>query len=205
LAFLKASRPATAQTASEPREIVPLPGVNSLNASKIEGVAQTSHPPAETRERLERFLHAIEGAGNTLRRDECRDQCFFGSRGHVFAVPGVLDAVAPGFLLYVACRSPRQWGFAKREMSFARVTQDGDAEGCLFIDRPPSEREGEIIRDRLGIRKRPLMTDARSEALQARSFAGFQPQKPPSDDAADTLVAKPGGEGNSGAMVEGSP
>lgn len=37
----KASRPATAQTASEPRKVVPHPGENTFDAIKIEGKAQT--------------------------------------------------------------------------------------------------------------------------------------------------------------------
>lgn len=41
MAHRKASRPATAQTASEPREVVPRPGENTFNAIKIERKAQT--------------------------------------------------------------------------------------------------------------------------------------------------------------------
>ncbi len=37
----KASRPATAETVSEPRRVVPHPGENTFNAIKIEGNAQT--------------------------------------------------------------------------------------------------------------------------------------------------------------------
>ena len=51
------------------------------------------------------------------------------------------------------------WGAAKRGLSFARVTQDGDDEGALFIDRLPTAEEAETIRHYAGIAKRRTLSD----------------------------------------------
>jgi hypothetical protein len=64
----------------------------------------------------------------------------------VYAVPG-------GYQLFFGGKA-RSWIYAKRALSFARVTQNGDDEGFLFLDRAPTEEEGAIIRDKLGIRKK---------------------------------------------------
>ena len=39
-------------------------------------------------------------------------------------------------------------------LAFCRVTQDGDDEGCLHLDRLPTAAEAELIREAVGIRKR---------------------------------------------------
>jgi hypothetical protein len=65
--------------------------------------------------------------------------------------------------------SSRPWKNAKARLSFCQVTQDGDWEGCLRLDRLPAPHEGKAIREVLGIRKRrsgtadptPLLRDRR--------------------------------------------
>ena len=80
-------------------------------------------------------------------------------------------AAQPGYLLYFTVdesskddREPssRPWETAKVKLAFCGVTQDGDWEGCLYLDRLPYAHEAEAIREVLGIRKRRLMT---AEAL----------------------------------------
>jgi hypothetical protein len=44
-------------------------------------------------------------------------------------------------------------------VAFAVVTQDGDDEGMLFLDRRPTEGEATILRRYLGIRKRRDLSD----------------------------------------------
>jgi hypothetical protein len=39
--------------------------------------------------------------------------------------------------------------------SSVQVTQDGDTEGVFKLDRLPTEDEAALIRDMLGIRRRP--------------------------------------------------
>ena len=58
--------------------------------------------------------------------------------------------------------SSRPWKNAKARLTFCKVTQDGDWEGCLHLDRLPTADEAVVIREVLGIRKRRHMT---TEAL----------------------------------------
>lgn len=46
------------------------------------------------------------------------------------------------------------WTYAKRAFHFAELTQDGEAEGILFLNRLPKPSEAVAIRKVLGIRKR---------------------------------------------------
>jgi len=41
----------------------------------------------------------------------------------------------------------------KAQLAFARLTQDGDDEGCFYLDRLFTQAEAGPIRDSLGIRK----------------------------------------------------
>jgi hypothetical protein len=99
---------------------------------------------AEDRAELVELLEALNGAANSLRRDECGDQTIFGSRGHIRACDGT-------FSIYVCCRSARQWTFAKRQMVFCQVGQDGDDEGILRLARLPTSNEAEVIRRYIGL------------------------------------------------------
>jgi hypothetical protein len=117
------------------------------------------------RERLVALLNALDASQTTLQRDLVRyegrvgDWGIRGKYGHVYP-----DGA--GYLLYVTIKektgpdgidrepSPRLWKAAKANLSFCRVTQDGDWEGCLYLDRLPIAAEAEAIRDTLGIRKR---------------------------------------------------
>jgi hypothetical protein len=92
------------------------------------------HPPA--RQSLALFAAALGSASTVFRHDESGDPRINGKRGHVYAV-------SRGFLLSCVCDSRRAWTYAKRALSFARVTQDGDEEGCLLMDRLPTAEEAE--------------------------------------------------------------
>jgi hypothetical protein len=116
------------------------------------------------RDALLEFAMALGSASSALRRDECGDPRINGKRGHVYAVPG-------GFHFYCVCASAKAWTYAKRALSFAKVTQDGDEEGMLFLDRLPTPAEAEITRHYLGIAKRPELSAAQIEALRARAKA----------------------------------
>jgi hypothetical protein len=90
----------------------------------------------------------------------------FGTSGHIYA-----DGA--GYLLYVSTgESARRWNNIKHGLAFCRVTQDGDDEGCLYLDRLPVPHEAVAIRDALGIRKRRSLSDeARSQLEAARNAA----------------------------------
>jgi hypothetical protein len=139
---------------------------------------------AELRQSLDRFAKALNSAPRALRRDECGDWRINGKCGHVYAISGTLeDPGREGFLLYSGDGSPRAWTFSKRALGFAKLTNDGDDEGMLFLDRLPTAAEAEIIRDRLGIRKRRDLSEETLAALRerARLFGGFKREKSPSE------------------------
>ncbi len=95
-----------------------------------------------------------------------------GRRGHIYAAPG-------GFQIYFI-GSARGWAYTKSALSFASVTQDGDADGCLFLSRLPTATEGATIRKRIGIlqkrkRSNSELTRLRNAALDTR----FRRKEPP--------------------------
>jgi hypothetical protein len=55
--------------------------------------------------------------------------------------------------------------------AFTKVTQDGDSEGCLKLDRLPTPAEANIIRAELGIRKKMVLSDTQREVLRAHAFS----------------------------------
>jgi len=107
------------------------------------------------------------------RRDECGDWRIEGKQGHIYAHP-------EGFYLYCSSGSVRAWGFAKKALAFCTVTQDGDDEGFLRLTRLPTPAEAEIIRDKLGIRKKKELSEDHLKALRdAGSTHAFQPRRQP--------------------------
>jgi hypothetical protein len=98
------------------------------------------------KDRLEQLREALNGAFNSLRRDECGTWRLLGSRGHIYRD-------GDGWLLFVACRSGLHWTYTKRRLALCRLTQDGEDEGCLYLDRLPSTAEAEEIRHVLRIRQ----------------------------------------------------
>jgi hypothetical protein len=54
-------------------------------------------------------------------------------------------------------------------MSFAKVTQDGDEYGCLFMGRLPTESEAKAIRDKVGMQR----------SASERGRADYQPSSLP--------------------------
>ena len=136
-------------------------------------------PPAAQRDALSPFLVALGARLKALRRDENGDWRINGTSGHIYAVPG-------GFQIMVtSCVTMRQWNAAKKILAFAKVMQDGDTEGALFLDRLPKANEAELIRRYCGVGKRREMSE--EELVRLRSFTSqhrFQPKKPASDDTA---------------------
>jgi hypothetical protein len=125
------------------------------------------------REAILKFAEALGSRDAALRRDECGDPRIEGRRGHIYAVPG-------GFMLYAVRAAGDEgtshwWTNTKAEMAFAKVKNDGDAEGAFFLDRLPTAAEAGIIRARLLIPKKAEYSDevlARKRAgmIRARSF-----------------------------------
>ena len=102
-----------------------------------------------------------------------------------------------GFQIYVERKSVREWSFAKKPLKpFAKLTNDGDEEGMLFLDRLPTADEAEVIRQYVRVAKKRVLSDEeRARLLSAtvghrfkkRSDVGGDDQceKPASDDLAD--------------------
>jgi hypothetical protein len=86
------------------------------------------------------------------------------------------------WVLFVACRSARHWSATKKNLSFCRLTQDREDEGCLRLQQLPAAAQAIAIRDALGIQKRRAVSAAELERLKAfafdrkpRSEARFEP------------------------------
>jgi hypothetical protein len=117
-----------------------------------------------------------------------------GTSGHVYAVP-------EGFQLVVSTgESARRWGSVKKRLAFCRVTQDGEDEGCLTLDRLPTLAESTVIREALGIRKAPALSDATKAKLIAR-ISGLNADITAKSDAAGSKVAADRLEGKKSPAV----
>jgi hypothetical protein len=118
---------------------------------------------------LLRLLEALNASSVVLGRDMWRDEyAIRGRRGHIYS-----DGT--GYLLYVTMEdrgdqqpSAKRWNFAKQRLSFCRVTQDGDWEGCLHLDRLPSPDEAATIRDLLRIRRRRQLSETDRQEVADR-------------------------------------
>jgi hypothetical protein len=165
------------------------------------------------RDHLDSFLSAIDASPTALERPVRRgwigDYQITGKRGHVLAAQ-------PGYLLYantperdephpdrqdrkLCYGSARKWTNIKAQLAFAKLTQDGDDEGCLYLDRLPTQAEAGPIRDALGIRRRRTVT----EETKARLRSQLQHSRPliKSIDKAPSIA--PNGETD--AEVETEP
>jgi len=98
----------------------------------------------------------------------------------------VIYSDGAGYLLYVTTDEPnerepssRPWSGAKSKLSFCRVTQDGDWEGRLYLDRLPAPHEAAAIRETLGIRKRRTITDEARVQLAANLKSTKSPKLDP--------------------------
>lgn len=98
---------------------------------------------------LKRLASALNAAKASLRLDECRAWRISGRRGHIITY----GPSGSGWLLYVGCRSARHWTWTKKRLDFCQVTQDGDDEGVLRLDRLPGKAEAAAIRKALAIRQ----------------------------------------------------
>jgi hypothetical protein len=150
------------------------------------------YPPAKQRPALQATAKALNASPACLRRDDCSDWRISGRAGHLYAIRGTIDRPkAPGFSIFVSRDTPRGWTAAKAKLGFAQLTNDGDAEGMLFLDRLPTASEAEAIRSVCGIRKRRSISEetlaasvTRLAAARASIKATPQPELLPSDGMA---------------------
>lgn len=121
-----------------------------------------------------KLIEALGARENSLRRDECGDWRINGRFGCIWSEP--MDGVV-GYQIYFRGASELEeptttqaWTWAKKGLSFCRVTQDGDAEGMLFLDRLPTETEAAILRDKLKIAKKRELSDEELDRLRRQGF-----------------------------------
>jgi hypothetical protein len=116
---------------------------------------------------IQRCLLAALGASKrSLRRDECGTWRITGRNGHVYTW-----GQSGGWLLFCDAGncdagSSRKWAAIKRRLSFCKVTQDGDTEGCLRLFDLPTPEQAVAIRKALGLR--------RKRAANAGSYSGIE-------------------------------
>jgi len=109
------------------------------------------------RAKLETLITALDASSRSLRRDSRGDWHIAGKHGQIFAD-------GKGFLIVVSTdASSRRWNNVKTRLSFCRVTQDGDDEGCLHIDRLPAPAEADLIREAIDLKRRVHLSDAERE------------------------------------------
>jgi hypothetical protein len=106
------------------------------------------------------LLLALDAPKRSLRRDECGAWHITGRKGHAYT----WGPSGGGWLIFCDAGSPRKWSAIKRRLSFCKVTQDGDTEGCLRLFALPTPEQAIAIRKALGVR--------RKRAANAGSFAG---------------------------------
>jgi hypothetical protein len=109
------------------------------------------------------LLNALSAWERALRRDECGAWRVNGQRGHIYTWGD-----GKSWLLYIQADSPRHWSSIKKQLSFCRVTQDGDDEGCLRLFGLPTPEQAKAIRKVLAIRKRVEKSAETIEAERAR-------------------------------------
>jgi hypothetical protein len=115
------------------------------------------YPPVRQRPALLAFAEALSSASTALWRDDNGDWRIKGKLGFIYTVPGPLHELAlEGFQLYCDRETKQPWTWAKKLLCFCAVTQDGNTDGVLFLNRLPTPAEAETIRDLLGVAKRPV-------------------------------------------------
>jgi hypothetical protein len=128
-----------------------------------------TYPPSKQRPALLAFAAACNTRASALRRDECGDWAILGKHGHVHAAP-------EGYQRMIFKAGAQGWTYAKRRLSFGKVTQDGEEEGVVMLDRLPSAAEATEIRFVLGIPKRRELSEITLAALKAHGAIGrFKP------------------------------
>jgi hypothetical protein len=139
------------------------------------GFSNMQHFTSERDDRasLKALLGALDASEVALQRNLVRGEgrvggwAIYGKLGHVYSD-------GDGYLLCVVEddereQSARRWSNVKARLvsELCRLTQDGDDEGCLHLDRLPAPHEVAVIREALGIRKRRIVTDDARRQLEA--------------------------------------
>lgn len=112
-----------------------------------------------------RYLYALSDSLETsyerVHLDECGDWNIFGKKGKLFTD-------TKQWYLYISPENSRIWNNIKKKLKFMKVSQDGDGEGILKLERMPTAPEAEAIRKVLQIRKRTILSEEDRALLKIR-------------------------------------
>lgn len=109
---------------------------------------------------LSQLCDSLDISDNNLRRDELNYWNIFGRKGSIFTDSKLWHVL-------VSCDSKRLWSATKSKLKFMMVSQDGDTEGIMKLERMPLPKEAAIVRKVLGLNKRPALTEeARAELVR---------------------------------------
>jgi hypothetical protein len=117
------------------------------------------------RGQLKALQSALAVWDRALSRDECNAWAIIGRSGSICT-----GGDGKTWVLYVSCHSPRHWTATKARLSFCKVSQDGDDEGCLRLTHLPTPDQAEAIRGALGIKKRREISAGVLERLKSFAF-----------------------------------
>lgn len=134
----------------------------------------------DDRNKLDALIEALHASPTALKRDWWRGERRKGDLG-IRGKFGHICADGDGFLLCVVSDtlSTTRWNSIKCKLAFARLTQDGDSEGCLRLERLPTKAEATIIREALGIRRRRHVSAEVLAALERARASIKSPQIAP--------------------------
>lgn len=115
----------------------------------------------EDKKLLQRLSEALNTSEERIHLDECGDWNIVGKRGHIFTDAELWHVSVEG-------TTKRRWDNIKKKLSFMEVSQDGDDEGIMKLERMPTQEESSLVRETVGLNKRPLLTDAQRAKLSER-------------------------------------
>jgi hypothetical protein len=119
-------------------------------------------PHRDDRASLLALLAALDASPRALCCDDCGDWQISGKSGQIYR-----DGT--GYLIVVATEeSARRWTNIKQRLTLCRVTQNGDDEGALHLDRLPAPHEAAIIREATRVRNKRTISDEAKATLASR-------------------------------------
>lgn len=122
---------------------------------------------SEDKRLLQQLSDSLETSYQRIRLDECGDWNIFGRKGKISTDTKLWYVYIPG-------QTKRQWNAAKHKLKFMEVSQDGDEEGILKLERMPNLEEAKIIRKVLGLRQRVVLTEEDRALLKIRFKSSSQ-------------------------------
>lgn len=103
-------------------------------------------------------LRKVLKISNKIEIDACGDPNIYGKKGKLFVGK-------PFWFIYIF---DGNWNVSKRKLRFMILSQDGDQEGILKLDRLPTIKESAIIREIGGFKqKRELSPEHREKLVEA--------------------------------------